>query len=142
MNRQAKYMKSDMDHRESIQFKNGASLEVRHVGNDEIIDVKSKDGDVLVNIKMTAEGPVLSFSGASIEVEATKRFTVNSPKVHIHADESLRVTTNGDYHEEVNNDAYRTARIQHIKAELGDVKIRANDDVKLDGERIRLNCED
>lgn len=32
------------------------------------------------------------------------------------------------------------AREQVIEARLGDVRVKANDDVKLNGERIRLNC--
>jgi hypothetical protein len=32
------------------------------------------------------------------------------------------------------------ARIQNITAELGNVNLQANDDVKIDGERILMNC--
>jgi hypothetical protein len=33
-----------------------------------------------------------------------------------------------------------TARAHKVTAERGDVDVYANDDVKLDGERIRMNC--
>ena len=32
------------------------------------------------------------------------------------------------------------ARVQHHTATLGNVNIRANDDVRLNGERVRMNC--
>ena len=34
------------------------------------------------------------------------------------------------------------ARIQKLTASLGNVEIKANDDVKLDGESVKLNCEE
>ena len=36
--------------------------------------------------------------------------------------------------------ALTSARAQAITARLGDVSVKANDDVRLNGERVRLNC--
>jgi hypothetical protein len=32
------------------------------------------------------------------------------------------------------------ARIQNITAVLGNVNVKANDDVRMNGERVRMNC--
>ncbi len=32
------------------------------------------------------------------------------------------------------------AKIQKITAELGNVELKANDDVRLNGERVKINC--
>jgi hypothetical protein len=32
------------------------------------------------------------------------------------------------------------ARIQEIRARLGNVNVSANDDVRIDGERVMVNC--
>jgi len=34
------------------------------------------------------------------------------------------------------------ARVQNIKADLGNVNVTANDDVSINGERVRVNCDD
>jgi hypothetical protein len=44
----------------------------------------------------------------------------------------MKLQASGDLHSE--------ARIQNVTATLGDVNVRANDDVKLSGERVRVNC--
>ena len=37
-------------------------------------------------------------------------------------------------------DVKSAGRSQEIVADLGDVRVKANDDVRLNGERVRCNC--
>lgn len=51
-----------------------------------------------------------------------------------------RACTEGDLKLQVAGDLHSEARVQNVTATLGDVNVRANDDVKMIGERIRMNC--
>ena len=61
-------------------------------------------------------------------------------RVAIHGREGVAITTDGDVAIVAAGDLETRARTQTIAAELGDVRVVANDDVRLTGERIRMNC--
>ena len=53
---------------------------------------------------------------------------------------SVSLNTDGDLALRAAGALTSEARIQNLTATLGDVNVRANDDVKMQGERIRMNC--
>ena len=52
----------------------------------------------------------------------------------------VMVSSGGDAAIHVGRDLEISARAQSLRAELGDISLKANDDIRLDGERIRNNC--
>jgi hypothetical protein len=115
-------------------------LVVEKVHDDNILNIVGSNGLVTLSIQVTPEGPLLRIEGSSLAIQATGNLAIDAKHVVIQGREGMALATGGDVHIKADGDFHSTARVQKITAELGDVDVKANDDVKLDGERIRLNC--
>lgn len=112
------------------------------------ITVSAPGGVCLLKVALTAEGPVLQFESAAIEMAAS-RVAIKTDRFELAAREA-RVAIAGDLHEQVGGDVARLAggtsslsgRDVHIDAPIGEVRVHASDDVDVRGERVRLNCDD
>jgi hypothetical protein len=117
---------------ETLTFSSGRTVECRVVdGRDEVI-VRGIAGDVELEVLLTPSGPVLRFRAAELVLESKGRLALDCH------DFALR--TRGDALLDVQGDLQATARATEIESRRGDVQITANDDVKLNGERVKLNC--
>ncbi len=121
-------------------FSNGYALKVNH--EEEKVEILSTQGQVVITIEMTEKGPQIQLEGAKLAVRASEELSLKSKHLHIEAEESLTLRSQGNLIQEVGKDLISQAEAQYLKASLGDVQIRANDDVRLDGERIKLNCDE
>jgi hypothetical protein len=109
--------------------------------------IRSGDGEVVLRIEVTDAGPVLSFSGASLDLEATRRVRIAAREVSIEAtgdvslstSGSLRETVAGDHHTKVGGDERVEATNVELQASEGGVGVRAMGRIALDGEHIGLN---
>jgi hypothetical protein len=90
-------------------------------------------------VHLTPAGPVLRFEG-SLLLEASGGLAVDAQRVAIHGREGLSLTSGGNARIEIAGDLDSQARIQNITAVLGNVNVKANDDVRMNGERIKMNC--
>ncbi len=111
----------------------------RKPGRD-TLNLISSDGQISLSIHVTPDGPVVQVKGASLAIQAEGCLTIDAETVDIHARERMALSSGGDVLIQAKGDLHSTARTQNITAELGDANVKANDDVKLDGERIRMNC--
>lgn len=135
--------------RELAPFENGYRIIVDERPNQERIQIANGLGKVEITIIMSAAGPVIRLSGSTIELQAKEQLSLVSPKISLCAEEEIHLHTKGDFKQLVEGDlqqvvsgnADRSAQVQHLVSALGDVNIKANDNVKLDGERIKLNCD-
>ena len=78
--------------------------------------ILSKDGQVTLAVVMTSAGPVLQFNGGGLAIQAEGDLAVAARNISLHGEESVKITTGGS------------------------VNLRANDDVRLNGERVLVNC--
>jgi hypothetical protein len=106
----------------------------------DLLRILGSDGGVSVSIQITSAGPVLHFEGGGLAIQTKGDLTVNAARVAIHGREGVVLSSGGDAHLCAAGDFHGQARIQNITARLGNVNIKANDDVRLNGERIRSNC--
>jgi len=113
-------------------------IEYHHLSN--VLNIIASDGMVSLSIHITKEGPVLKIGGGVLTIQAEGNLAIDAERVAIHSRKGMALTTGGNLHIEAAGDLHSKARGQTITADLGNVDIKANDDVKLDGERIRLNC--
>ncbi len=133
-----------------VALASGRSLEVAEEGGAERIRVRSAEGQILVSIRMTAEGPVLSLKGASLEIAAAKTLSLSCDTLRVQAAQDASIEVGGSLREDVRGsvvrEAGRSARISarevKVEASQGGVEIQANDDVAITGERVRLNSDD
>lgn len=79
-------------------------------------------------------------TGGDLDIRAAGNLAIDAKSVAINGREKLAHTSNGDVEIQADGVLHSEARAQEIVADLGNVNIKANDDVTLDGERIRMNC--
>lgn len=111
--------------------------------------VRSRSGEVVLRVEVTDAGPVLSFSGASVELVGTRRLRLAAEEVSIEAARdvsieaggSLRERVGGDHHLRVAGDERVEASNVEVQASAGAAAVRARGRIALDGEHIGLNDE-
>jgi uncharacterized protein (DUF2345 family) len=104
------------------------------------LSIVAADGQVRAMIEISADGAVLRLGGEKLTIQTEGALAIDAQRVAIHARQGMALTTGGDLVLRADGDVHSNARVQNITADLGDVKIKANDDVRLNGERVRSNC--
>lgn len=113
------------------------------------IKVMDKNKATQLIISIRPEGLSLQINATDININAVNQLNFYGKEVNIEASDSIRIKTNGDLIHEIGNDCTaeiggtnnNKAQTHIITAELGNVEITANDDVRLDGERVLFNCD-
>lgn len=116
------------------------NLVISREGETSVLRIVGGDGAVSLTVTVTPEGPVLRFDGGAIRIETTGDLAFAARRIALHGEEGLAITTGGDATLSAVGTLTTEGRAQVISARRGDVAVHANDDVKLEGERIRLNC--
>jgi hypothetical protein len=104
-----------------------------------VIRLLDVHGGVPLRVELGPEGPVLLL-GTGLTIAVAGELTLDAQRVAIHGRDGIHLRSEGDTIIESEGDLFTRAREQHVEARLGDVRVKANDDVKVIGERIRLNC--
>lgn len=115
-------------------------LVVENNPQSSLLRIIGRDGTVSLAIHVTQEGPIVRLEGAAIQIEAQGELSLNAEHVSIHGRRSLSLSSDGNVGLDTPGDICSDARSHKITARLGNVDIKANDDVTIDGERIRMNC--
>jgi hypothetical protein len=132
----------------AVVLASGRRYELEAGPNDaDRLVIRARGGDVVLRIEVTDAGPVLSFSGASIDLQATQRLRLAAREVSVEATGdmtlsaggSLKETVAGDHHTRVTGDERVEAANVQLQASEGDVGVRALGRIALDGEHVGLN---
>ncbi|HEY8377051.1 MAG TPA: hypothetical protein VIK91_11205 [Nannocystis sp.] len=115
-------------------------IEVRRDAAADTVELIGRDGKVVLAIEITESGPVLRFEGAGLTLRAAGELALQARRLTFQAEEALALQTGGDLDIAAAGDLRSIARAQTITADLGDVRVEANDDVRIDGERVLVNC--
>ena len=130
----------------TVDLPSGRAVTVE-AGASERLLVRGPAGNVELAIRFTEQGPVLSFSAAEIDLTSAGAIRMDCERLHMHARSEVVVTSDGDLREtvagahvsEVAGTSTVSAHTVEITARRGDVAVKANDDVRITGERVRLN---
>lgn len=122
-----------------LDFVGGQCLLVERGKNEDLLRLVAASGDVAFSVRITPDGPVLRFE-SDLRIEASGALEFAGTSVVLSGKEGVRINSGGDASIEVAGDLTSTARVQNLNARLGNVNVKANDDVRLTGERVRLNC--
>jgi hypothetical protein len=104
-----------------------------------LVRLSEISGGEALRVTIGPDGPTLHF-GQGLRVTVSGELAFTADRVAIHGREGVELRSGEDLVLECKRDLAMDAREHHIRARLGDVVVEANDDIKLDGERIRLNC--
>jgi hypothetical protein len=107
-------------------FDSGRSIAVdsSEDGTDRVT-VRGTSGAVELEVTLTDRGPVLHFRAAEIQLESSGTLGLECQDLEVRAHGDAQLAAQGDL---------------RLGAARGDVRIVANDDVRLNGERVKLNC--
>lgn len=99
--------------------------------------VDDRGGEPL-RVELGPTGPVL-YVGTGLGIAIAGPLAFSAERVTIHGHEGVQLSSAGNIHVQCEGDILSEAREHRVHARLGDIQLSANDDVKLLGERIRLN---
>jgi hypothetical protein len=132
---------SDITKTEIVPLSSQRQMIVERLADADIVRIVNADGLACLTVRLTPEGPVLQFDG-SLMLQTSGDLAVSAERLALHGREGVAITSNGDVTLETTGDLSTKARIQNITATRGNVNVKANDDVRVDGERIFMNCVD
>jgi hypothetical protein len=132
-----------------LALASGHQIEIEERSAGETLTIRSSGGQAMLSVRLTDAGPVVTLSGAALEIAAAGSLALRCDHFDVKAG-SASIEVAGDLVERVGGDATRqatgtstlAARSIGIDAAPGGVSIVANDDVDVKGERVRLNSED
>jgi len=122
----------------------GRTLAVKQGGTE--LRLSSPNGQVELTVRVTEDGPSLVFDQARVQLENSGDVGIRCQDLEIEARGAMRVNSGdyqqraaGNYHLNVRDDARFEAQQLELAALLGELSLRANDDVALNGLRVLLN---
>jgi len=125
--------------KKNIGLTTGHSISVEESESENLISLSDQNGVVQLSIVVTSEGPILKFEGSKVLVHATGALAFDAERIAIRGREGVNISSGTDASFNVEGDLSIEASVNNITSTLGNVNVRANDDVKLNGERIKLN---
>lgn len=110
-----------------VTLRGGYRIETAESAEDSRLDVYAPAGGIILRMRLLPEGPVLEVEGVSLNVTTRGDLRLSAERLLLSARGDAEIACGGNL---------------TLRAETGDVRIKANDDVRLDGERIALNSPD
>jgi len=114
-----------VEHVEKIrmQLDSGRQILVHSSEKEELIEITAPEGEIIMKVRMTDDGPVISVSGAHLELKSTETIALKAKQIKIQAEEKVVVESNGGL------------EIDSSKK----ISIHSNDDICVAGKIIHLN---
>ena len=106
-----------------MQLDSGRQILIHSSEKEELIEIAESDGEIIMKVRMTDDGPVISVSGAHLELKSTETIALEAKKIKIKAEEKVVVESNGGL------------EIDSSKK----MAIHSNDDICIAGKIIHLN---
>ena len=116
---------ADVEHVEKIrmQLDSGRQILVHSGEKEELIEIAAPGGEIIMKVRMTDDGPVISVRGAHLELKSTETIALKAKQVKIQAEEKAVVESKG------------SLEIDSSKK----MAIHSNDDICIAGKIIHLN---
>jgi hypothetical protein len=129
-----------------VPFAAGRTVELDH--SMQTVRLRSPNGQIELTVRVTADGPVLSFGTAALELVQTGTLRLDVGKLELRARmgveiESLGSVTQrviGDHTLHCQGEARVEANTSTMIAHGGDLELESSEDVRIAGERVLLNC--
>lgn len=107
----------------NLELDSGRQVLVHSDEKGEVLEIVEREGEVVMTVRLTDEGPIVSVQGARLELKSTESIALEAKKVKIEAQEEAVVKSEGSL-------------------DIGSSKkmgIRSEDDIRVVGKMIYLN---
>ena len=123
----------------SLVLAGEARLELKRAHACDMLRIVDAKGAVMISLRVTPEGVTVLLEGVALSVKSKGTLSIEAEQLELRGHQGVIIQSDSDAAIEVAGDLRTSARSQSIVATLGDVHVKANDDVKMDGERVLLN---
>lgn len=131
-----------------IKFSSGYTLAIDKITSE--IKLFDKNQSLQLVINVSDAGLSVNVNASKLNISGSEELNLSSKKINIEASEQINIKSKGNLVQQIGKDFLTEtagtnksiAKIQKLTANLGNVEIKANDYVKLDGESVLLNCEE
>jgi len=111
------------DTKKRMQLDSGRQIIVESTEKEELIHIVEPKGDIVMSVRMTDAGPVVTVRGVHLELKSTETITLEAKKIKIRAKEEAVVESKG------------SLEIDSAKK----MDIHSDDEIRVDGKMIHLN---
>jgi hypothetical protein len=129
-----------------LRSRAGYTIRAASDAGGELVTLRAPDGRLCLKIALLPDGPVVEAYGQSLRLASAGELRLDCERLAINVRQEatiqageLRQTVAGDVRVSAGGAIESEASRQHLRARVGDIALEANDDVCLDGERVRLN---
>lgn len=109
-------------------------------GSDAVLVVTAPDGTPRLQLSLSADELVIDCLAGSTRLRVGGALQVDADSLRLSATHDLALQCGGDLRLRAGGRIDAVADAVHIEALRGDAMVTANDDVRLEGERIRMNA--
>ena len=106
-----------------LQLDSGRQVLILSDENEERFEIVDPDGDVVIKVRLTDEGPVVTIRGAHLKLKSTETLALEAKRVKIKAEETAMVKSEG------------SLKIDSSKK----MDIHSQNDIRVVGKMIYLN---
>ena len=124
----------------SLALPSGYRLDVR--ADSERLHIVAPDGRLCLTVALGKDGIQVQIDGAALSIESKGSVSLAADRIDLESRSDIRLRAGGDLSLEAAGTVHTRGFSQLIEATRGDVVVDANDDVRVEGERIRLNAPD
>jgi hypothetical protein len=100
------------------------------------------DASAPLLIEITPSGVRVQLAAPSVAIETQGEFSLSAEHLTLRGRSGLTLESGGDLDVVAARELRSRAQAQIVRAEQGEVDIKATDDVKLSGERVMVNCDE
>lgn len=126
--------------RRNVSLAGDHRLVVDRGTDEDVLQVQGSDGTLHVEVVVTETGTRIRLEGGDVRIHASGRLSLDGESVAIRGRNGVSLRSGADMEVDVAGVIESEAHAQRLIARRGDTTIYANDDVRLDGERIKMNC--
>ena len=106
-----------------IVLNSGRQIVAHSKGEVDLLEIREADDRILLEVRLTQSGPVISLKGARLELSAMEEISLDARKINIRSEEETRLSSQGGL-------AIDTR---------GNIDIKSGEDIKLESKVIHLN---
>jgi len=106
-----------------ITLKSGRLISAKSDKDQDILEIRESDGQMIIKMNLTDKGPVMIVEGARLELKSSESISLQAKNVEIDATEGAVIKSRGS--------------LQMTSSE--EMEIKSDDDLRLTGKIIHIN---